>query len=110
MPWHFPPSNRKSTIFDLQSPNAGSQAHILDLTIRRHPLRIQQKFTLISKGYHSFGMDDRASGHMQALTLPSPSKQGEDEMSTIPERPRYPHIDYVNLTTTLLSTMVMRRA
>ena len=55
-------------------------------------------------------MDDRVSGHMQALTLPSPSKQGEDNMSTIPGRPHYPHIDYVNLTTTLLSRMVMRRA
>jgi len=55
-------------------------------------------------------MDDRVSGHMQALTLLSPSKQGEDNVSTIPGRPHYPHIDYVNLTTTLLSKKVMSRA
>ena len=69
-----------------------------------------QEFTLILKRYRSFGMDDKVSGHMQALTLPSPSKQGEDNMSTIPGHPHYPHIDYVNLTTTLLSKTVMRRA
>jgi hypothetical protein len=53
-------------------------AHIPDLTKRSHPLRIKQKCTLILKGYHSFGMDDKVSGHMQELTLPSPSGQGED--------------------------------
>jgi hypothetical protein len=71
---------------------------------------MRHKFTLISKGYHSFGIDDRVSGHMPALTLLSRSKQGEDNMSTIPGRAHYPHIDYANLTTTLLSRMVMRRA
>jgi hypothetical protein len=33
---------------------------------------------LISKGYHSFDMENRVAGQMQAFTLPSPSKQGGD--------------------------------